>query len=491
MLPHFLSVVCLVWLLSLFSLVVAYQGYTIAFSPLLGLTSITIVIVTGLSYGILVEVFGRLVKRFIGSAEPNAQAATYRLYEAIARSADFHGLILSATDTIKQHLGAAFCNLHGSADFGSKGLNQIEFTSDDLRFLHSLPSGVTIAIESLGSSEERLRTLMHGKRIALIVRFRTAQHSTEQGAVFLLVGAKTNSKRGNSYSKQEMQWLASAADALRTSIERMLEQEKAERHILALRGKANQAIKEQRHNQAQLKSLDETKDEFISMASHQLRTPLTSVKGYVSMVLEGDAGKITPLQRKLLDQAFVSAQRMVYLISDLLNVSRLRTGKFIIETKPVNLAQLADEEIEQLLATAKGRGLELTYQKPSDVPDLLIDEVKIRQVVMNFIDNAIYYTPTGGHISVEVTDKKQNVELRVKDNGMGVPKHDQHQLFTKFYRAGNARKARPDGTGLGLFMAQKIIIAHKGAIIFHSQEGKGSTFGFIIPKTHPEAGELT
>jgi signal transduction histidine kinase len=218
------------------------------------------------------------------------------------------------------------------------------------------------------------------------------------------------------------------------------------------------------------------------MASHQLRTPLTSVKGYVSMVLEGDVGKIAPMQRKLLEQAFISSQRMVYLIADLLNVSRLRTGKFIIEPGPTDLSDVIQGEVAQLRDIAKSRGLELAYKPPPQFPALMLDEAKIRQVIMNFTDNAIYYTPSGGHITLNLVDKPESVEFTVVDDGMGVPKNEQHRLFTKFYRAANAKKARPDGTGLGLFMAKKVVAAQGGAIIFSSVEGKGSTFGFTFPK---------
>ena len=233
---------------------------------------------------------------------------------------------------------------------------------------------------------------------------------------------------------------------------------------------------------AKLRALDEAKDDFVSMASHQLRTPLTSVKGYISMVLEGDAGKLNDTQRKLLEQSFFSSQRMVYLIADLLNVSRLKTGKFIIEPSPVNLAEVVEQEIGQLKETAAGKSLTIDYEKPKDFPTLMLDETKTRQVIMNFADNAIYYTPNGGHIKVEVINKPSTVELRVTDDGIGVPKAERHHLFTKFYRAGNARKARPDGTGLGLFMAKKVVLAQGGAIIFESEEGKGSTFGFVFTK---------
>jgi signal transduction histidine kinase len=231
-----------------------------------------------------------------------------------------------------------------------------------------------------------------------------------------------------------------------------------------------------------LVALDEAKDDFISMASHQLRTPLTSVKGYISMVLEGDAGKLTPTQKKLLNQSFFSAQRMVYLIADLLNVSRLKTGKFIMEAAPVNLANVVEEELTQLKEIAAARSLKLTYLKPKKFTEVMLDETKLRQVIMNFVDNAIYYTPAKGHIKVKLTETPTTIEFRVEDNGMGVPKSEQPHLFTKFYRAGNARKARPDGTGLGLFMAKKVIIVQGGSLIFQSKEGKGSTFGFIFSK---------
>jgi signal transduction histidine kinase len=200
------------------------------------------------------------------------------------------------------------------------------------------------------------------------------------------------------------------------------------------------------------------------------------------MVLDGDAGKVSPLQRKLLSQAFISSQRMVYLISDLLNVSRLRTGKFIIESTPTNLANVIKDEVEQLQETAKGRNLELVYNRPEHFPVYMFDETKLRQVIMNFMDNAIYYTPSGGHITINLIDKPNSIEFNVVDNGIGVPKDEQPHLFSKFYRANNAKRARPDGTGLGLFMAKKVVIAQGGAITFKSQEKKGSTFGFTFAK---------
>jgi len=218
------------------------------------------------------------------------------------------------------------------------------------------------------------------------------------------------------------------------------------------------------------------------MASHQLRTPLTSVKGYLSMVLDEDAGKINKVQREMLNQAFYGSSKMVYLISDLLNLSRLKSGKFSIEASKVNLAEVVEQEVDQLKDNARTHRINLVYKKPKDFPTIDMDENKIRQVVMNFLDNAIYYTPEKGSIEIKLIEQDNNIELRVIDSGIGVPKEEQPHLFTKFYRGSNAKKVRPDGTGIGLYMAKKIIIAHGGAVIFDSSINKGSTFGFSINK---------
>jgi signal transduction histidine kinase len=231
-----------------------------------------------------------------------------------------------------------------------------------------------------------------------------------------------------------------------------------------------------------LKELDATKDEFISMASHQLRTPLTTIKGYLSMILDGDVGKVKKEEKELIQHAFDSAQRMVYLIADLLNVSRLQTGKFVIENTPTDLSKVVEGEITQLQEQATTRNIMLAYDKPKVFPSLNVDETKIRQVIMNFLDNALYYTPKDGKVTAKLEATPDSVNFTVTDTGVGVPANLQHHLFTKFYRADNARKMRPDGTGLGLYMAKKVVVAQGGAITFKSVEGKGSSFGFSFPR---------
>jgi len=313
--------------------------------------------------------------------------------------------------------------------------------------------------------------------IAAVVRLRVASTHGESG--YIVLGPK---RSGELYSKKDTRLLGTVADELAISFQNALHFAEIQNFNVTLQAKVENATKQLKQTNHRLRELDSTKDDFISMASHQLRTPLTSVKGYLSMVLEGDAGKLNDNQRKLLEQSYRSSQQMVYLISDLLNLSRLNTGKFIIENSVVSLNEVVQAEIEQLAETAKARGVTLIYDRPKSFPKLLLDETKTHQVIMNFIDNAIYYTPSGGTVTVALRETPTTVEYTVKDNGIGVPKSVQHKLFAKFYRAQNAQKARPDGTGLGLFMAKKVVVAQGGATIFESEEGKGSTFGFRFNK---------
>ncbi len=310
-------------------------------------------------------------------------------------------------------------------------------------------------------------------KIAIVLPLR--QNGVSLGYLFL------GYQKSRSYVKRDIKALETISDELVIAIQNALSLQEVQEINETLQQRIREATKELRATNVQLQRLDEAKDEFISMASHQLRTPLTSVKGYISMVLEGDAGKVTATQGQLLEEAFASSERMVHLINDFLNVSRLQTGKFMLEERTVDLSKIVAQEVDSLGSTVKAHALKLKYRPPSNFPLLTIDEAKIRQVIMNFIDNAIYYSHEGTTIEVELAIEDGQAALRVKDTGIGVPKSEQEHLFSKFFRATNARKQRPDGTGVGLFLAKKVIDAHGGTILFESTEGQGSTFGFRLP----------
>jgi len=433
-----------------------------------------------ISYGPIKKFFDRVTNNLFFRDAYDPQTLLDSLSEQLVGTIDLEQLISGATTLINTSFKSAYCivilidpktgkpRVLGS---GVKKLNNQALVSL-VSAMKNHENWPLIAQEVEG---QQLRTILHLARASIVIEMTT---KTEQLG-FIVMGEKKN---GNIYNGQDGAVLSIIADQLALGLENALRFEQIEDFSMNLQHKIDAATRELTRTNTKLKALDEAKDEFISMASHQLRTPLTSIKGYLSMVLEGDAGKVSKDQEKMLSQAFISAQRMVYLIADLLNVSRLQTGKFIIEPKEVYLPDVVREELAQLTETAKAKRITFNYTMPDTFPTLRLDETKIRQVIMNFADNALYYTPAGGHAEVVLKETKSSVELTITDSGMGVPKSDQHKLFSKFYRAENARKARPDGTGLGLFMAQKVIIASGGSIIFRSQEGKGSTFGFTFPK---------
>lgn len=425
-----------------------------------------LVVAYGLQY--LRSRFDKITNRIFYRYYYDPQDVLDKLSDILVRTVDRETLCVQSGEIIRQALRPNFV---GFLLLDSHNLADVHLT----KRLADLNMNVFIADDIDPNKHSTLIEALRRNNIALGVKLRT----NHEDLGFMVLGYKQS---GEQYVVRDQRLLGIAADEIAIGLQNALRFEQIEQFNATLQERIDDATRQLRRTNDKLRKLDETKDDFISMASHQLRTPLTSVKGYVSMVLDGDAGKISPLQRKLLTQSFISSQRMVYLISDLLNVSRLKTGKFVIEPVPTNLAAVIKEEVEQLVETARGRNLELSFHMPEHFPTLMLDETKIRQVIMNFIDNAVYYTPSGGHIVVNLVEKPKTIEFTVVDDGIGVPRHEQHHLFSKFYRAPNAKRARPDGTGLGLFMAKKVIIAQGGAIIFRSQEGRGSTFGFTFAK---------
>lgn len=331
----------------------------------------------------------------------------------------------------------------------------------------------TVILAELLPDDHAIHRLLSSHKISILLPLTRA----DQVIGYLALGEQLSS----GYTSRDIKVLTTISDELVIAVQNSLSVQEVRDINVHLQQRIDAATQQLRSSNTQLRHLDATKDEFLSMASHQLRTPLTSVKGYLSMVLEGDAGKVTDMQKHLLGEAFISSERMVHLIHDFLNVSRLQTGKFMLEQHPFDLSKLVSEEVDSLRHTAEARKLKLEFVDNTKLPLLNIDENKIRQVVMNFIDNALFYSHQDTTITIELNQVIDSVELRVKDTGIGVPKKEQEQLFSKFYRASNARKQRPDGTGVGLFLAKKVIVAHGGDVLFETVENKGSTFGFTLP----------
>lgn len=426
----------------------------------------------------IVKFFNRSTTHLFFRDAYDTQEVLDKIGKLIVGSIDLHKLQKSSLDILDESLRLSYVGYVLKSDSRLRGEDFIgnvpNYNEGALKqCLTGVSKNIIVYDEISKSSNERAQA-MRENDISLIVPLTTKNETVG----YLISGSK---KSGNIFSNQDKTMLTIASNELAVALQNAQRFEEIQAFNITLQEKVNEATRELKSTNRKLIELDEAKDEFISMASHQLRTPLTSIKGYLSMLLDGDMGKLGKDQTSALKEAFGSSQRMVFLISDFLNVSRIKTGKFVIEKSQVNLAEMVHEELSQLKELAESRNVQFKYDQPKEFPTVMLDDNKIRQVMMNMIDNAIYYTPIGGTVTVQLYVDAKEVVFKVIDTGIGVPKAERHKLFTKFFRAANARVARPDGTGLGLFMAQKIVLAQGGVIIFESEEGKGSTFGWRFP----------
>ncbi len=462
----------------------AYIVSEIAFSSanitttIAGPINIFIALVLAILFQPIKAFFDRVTDRIFYHTQYNTDDFIAELGSALTSTVHLRSLLDQSAEIILRTMHASSVSFVvrrlDSSDIVSTKGRKLTLNREDIDGLHMYLGEVSEPIVDI----EREETIYDS---AIIRKLLTRRYSLllplGDDLGFVLI----RERLGGAYSERDMRVLAAVSDELTIAIQNARSVENLRELNTTLQQRIDAATKELRQSNKQLKKLDETKDEFVSMASHQLRTPLTSVKGYISMVLEGDAGTITKQQEKLLTEAYTSSERMVRLIGDFLNVSRLQTGKFMIDAQSVNIAKVVAEEIESIRTMAESHGQHIDYHAPDGPLQVNIDEDKTRQVIMNFIDNAIYYSPSDTTITIKLHAARGRVVFEVHDHGIGVPRDKQSQLFTKFFRAENARKQRPDGTGVGLFLAKKVIEAQDGEIIFHSREGMGSVFGFKLP----------
>lgn len=240
------------------------------------------------------------------------------------------------------------------------------------------------------------------------------------------------------------------------------------------------------------RDVDRMKSEFVSIASHQLKTPLTAMRWFSEM-LRDEKAALSEEHQEYVQNIYASNIRLIELVNALLNVSRLESGRIMVDPVPTDMSQLITEVIKELETKMAEKKQKVSLPIAHNLPQITIDPKLIHQVYLNLLSNANKYTPEGGQISLEVKVDGDQLVSAVKDSGYGIPAKDHERVFQKFYRAENILQTKNEGTGLGLYLVKAILEASGGKIWFESEEGKGSTFSFSLPLagSQPHKGEVS
>lgn len=233
-----------------------------------------------------------------------------------------------------------------------------------------------------------------------------------------------------------------------------------------------------------LKQMDKLKDEFVSVASHELRTPMTAIKSYAWMVLNGKSGELTDKGKEYMKRVYVSTERLINLVNDMLSVSRIESGRVQITIEPFDCIELIREVGLEFKARSDEKNVNLVLSIPQTPLMVQGDKSKIQEVLENLVGNALKFTPQQGTITISLLQKDNSVEFTVSDTGKGISREDLSKLFTKFGRLDSSYVSISEngGTGLGLYICKQYIELNKGSIWVESEPGKGSSFKFTVPK---------
>jgi PAS domain S-box-containing protein len=229
--------------------------------------------------------------------------------------------------------------------------------------------------------------------------------------------------------------------------------------------------------------IDRMKSEFISLASHQLRTPLSAIKTYSHMLVDGYMGEVTPSQKKSLRTIITATNRMNELISTLLNITRIESGTIAVTPKLLQMDKISDEVLKELSLMSGDKSIQLSLTRSgTGSMSIKTDSLILKEIITNLVSNAIKYTPDNGSVTINVRPRSHDIQVSVTDTGWGIPKYAQDQIFSKFFRAHNIVKRETTGTGLGLYLVKGLLDRLGGKIWFVSEEGTGTTFSFSLPR---------
>ena len=237
-------------------------------------------------------------------------------------------------------------------------------------------------------------------------------------------------------------------------------------------------------------AVDKAKTEFVSLASHQLRTPLATIKWYTQMLGDGEAGTLNEEQRDYVREILESGKEMSTLINEFLNLSRIEMGTFSIEPEPINPKEVVESVLRELAPTIQKKHLRVEKKYENKIPEAKLDPKLFLLMAQNLLTNATKYTPSDGTVTITLAVRGKNLVFSVEDSGYGIPEEEQSQIFKKMFRASNAKHYDTEGTGLGLYMIKSLLETVGGSISFKSAQAWGTTFTVAIPlkSTKPKKG---
>lgn len=348
------------------------------------------------------------------------------------------------------------------------------FSEKDVFSLQALDKNLVFEEVEEGPTKELMRKL----DVTIVIPLKTQVDHI--GLLFL--GEKAS---GEIYSTKDISVLKIFAPEAAISFENAKSVEKIRRFNITLKEQVERATHELKDANEQLKSLDKLKDEFLSIASHDLRTPMTAIRSYLWMVLNGRAGEIkNPTMKRYLDISYSSSERMIALINDLLNVSRIEAGRVEMNFEEAQLKPIVDQVFAEIKSKASEKAIELKYDGVPKLPFVVLDKQRFPEILQNLIGNAIKFTPEKGTITVSAkpSSEKGFVEIAVSDTGVGLSEEDQEKLFRKYGRLDSSYTAAASsgGTGLGLYITKNYVELHGGKIWVESKLGKGTTFKFTL-----------
>jgi len=235
------------------------------------------------------------------------------------------------------------------------------------------------------------------------------------------------------------------------------------------------------HDITELHNLEKIRQDFVANVSHELRTPITNIKGYAETILEGALEDKENI-KEFINIIYQESNRMANLIDDLLDLSKIESGKIKMNFSALEIKPIIERCLAVLEKPIKEKNLSVSFNIPKSLSKVMADEIRLTQVLLNLLDNAVKYTNEGGKITIDVFEKDDFVQVDITDTGIGIPEEDLPRIFERFYRVDKARSRQLGGTGLGLSIVKHIVLAHGGKVWVKSKLGSGSTFSFTIPR---------